>query len=195
MAASALAGSVLFSASPASAACPSPDVAGGFTLEIISAPTGPAGTTFTCDLTNPGGNPIQANEDVDFDPNIFNGSGTYEYKLTSSIGNFLYAGVDSDTDGMGGSTLLTKQIFADAGFTTLLATLISTDGSSVDMVPLPGAGPMLWVRDTYSATGTTGLDNITNKFMTPGPLPVLGAGAAFGFSRKLRGRIKASRSV
>ncbi len=28
----------------------------------------------------------------------------------------------------------------------------------------------------------------------PGPLPVLGAGAAFGFSRKLRGRVKATRS-
>jgi hypothetical protein len=27
---------------------------------------------------------------------------------------------------------------------------------------------------------------------TPGPLPILGAGAAFGFSRKLRSRIKAS---
>ena len=29
----------------------------------------------------------------------------------------------------------------------------------------------------------------------PGPLPILGAGAAFGFSRKLRGRIKASRAA
>lgn len=29
---------------------------------------------------------------------------------------------------------------------------------------------------------------------TPGPLPLLGAGAAFGFSRKLRCRIRSSRA-
>lgn len=32
-------------------------------------------------------------------------------------------------------------------------------------------------------------------YQTPGPLPVLGAGVAFGFSRKLRQRIKASRTA
>lgn len=36
---------------------------------------------------------------------------------------------------------------------------------------------------------------ISNVKFTPGPLPILGAGAAFGFSRRLRNRIKASRSV
>ena len=36
------------------------------------------------------------------------------------------------------------------------------------------------------------MDNFLNIYQTPGPLPLLGAGAAFGFSRKLRGRIKAS---
>jgi hypothetical protein len=39
------------------------------------------------------------------------------------------------------------------------------------------------------------IDAIKNTFQTPGPLPVLGAGAAFGFSRKLRSRIKAARAV
>jgi hypothetical protein len=39
------------------------------------------------------------------------------------------------------------------------------------------------------ATVTAITDTVTQ---TPGPLPILGAGAAFGFSRKLRNRIKAS---
>jgi hypothetical protein len=34
---------------------------------------------------------------------------------------------------------------------------------------------------------------MTNSYLAPGPLPILGAGAAFGFTRKLRGRIKATR--
>lgn len=35
------------------------------------------------------------------------------------------------------------------------------------------------------------VEQITNSYtQTPGPLPILGAGAAFGFSRKLRNRIK-----
>ena len=38
-----------------------------------------------------------------------------------------------------------------------------------------------------------GYQNIYRQ--VPGPLPILGAGAAFGFSRKLRGRIKAIRTV
>lgn len=154
-----------------------------------------AGGTANCFLTNPGGNRIQANEDVDFNGNIFNGGGEYRYKLISGVGNFIYAGIDSDTDGMGGTTSLVKTIYLDDTFTTPIATLISTNGSSLDMVPLVGAGTVIWVKDVYSASGTTGLDNITNKFMTPGPLPVLGAGAAFGFSRKLRHRIKAFRTA
>ena len=40
------------------------------------------------------------------------------------------------------------------------------------------------------------IDAYQNTFrQTPGPLPILGAGAAFGFSRKLRSRIKASHTA
>lgn len=56
---------------------------------------------------------------------------------------------------------------------------------------------LLCVQDTAevpSATDT--LDNYQNVYrQTPGPLPILGAGAALGFSRKLRSRIKASRTA
>jgi len=48
--------------------------------------------------------------------------------------------------------------------------------------------------DTFTTNGGA-IDNMQNTVRTPGPLPILGAGAAFGFSRKLRGRIKAARNA
>jgi hypothetical protein len=44
-------------------------------------------------------------------------------------------------------------------------------------------------------TTAPALDSVKNRFITPGPLPVCAAGVAFGFSRKLRGRVKAARSA
>lgn len=50
----------------------------------------------------------------------------------------------------------------------------------------------LAVENNWANT-TLSVEQITNSYtQTPGPLPILGAGAAFGFSRKLRNRIKAS---
>lgn len=43
--------------------------------------------------------------------------------------------------------------------------------------------------------GSFGIDNLTIGSPVPGPLPLLGAGAAFGFSRKLRKRIKSTPPV
>lgn len=63
-------------------------------------------------------------------------------------------------------------------------------------LPLDPGYDILYIRDiaTPSATGT--INNYENTFrQTPGPLPILGAGTALAFSRKLRGRIKASRSA
>jgi len=46
--------------------------------------------------------------------------------------------------------------------------------------------------DTISVNGVQSIQNTFTQQPVPGPLPILGAGAAFGFSRKLRSRIKAS---
>jgi hypothetical protein len=54
----------------------------------------------------------------------------------------------------------------------------------------------LWIRDEVTTTGGGVIPGLNNDFrQTPGPLPILGAGAAFGFSRKLRARIKTSRTA
>ncbi|MFN5464718.1 MAG: hypothetical protein ACK40D_06225 [Cyanobacteriota bacterium] len=64
---------------------------------------------------------------------------------------------------------------------------------------LGGQGPQsiplstnLLVFNNWTNTNLS-IEQVTNSYtQTPGPLPILGAGAAFGFSRKLRNRIKAS---
>jgi hypothetical protein len=62
------------------------------------------------------------------------------------------------------------------------------------LIDIVGQPTTIWVRDEYNIGDGGQLDNYTNTFKAvPGPLPILGAGAAFGFSRKLRGRIKAAR--
>lgn len=43
--------------------------------------------------------------------------------------------------------------------------------------------------------GSFGIDNLTIGKPVPGPLPILGVGASFGFSRKLRKRIKSAPAV
>jgi hypothetical protein len=49
------------------------------------------------------------------------------------------------------------------------------------------------IGSTFEGTGTlTALRFEINQQPVPGPLPILGVGAAFGFSRKLRKRIKHS---
>ena len=63
------------------------------------------------------------------------------------------------------------------------------------------SGSTIYVRDTWTIpTGSnTIIDRIQNNYTqtdhVPGPLPLLGAGAAFGFSRRIRSRIKGARLV
>lgn len=63
--------------------------------------------------------------------------------------------------------------------------------------PIPLALPGVLSTDVvnnFAATndGIQSIQNTVVQTAVPGPLPLLGAGAAFGFSRKLRSRIKAS---
>ena len=142
--------------------------------------------------------------DADFAPNQAGPySGVFEYSLTApnagSGGRWLSAALTQNiVPGFNGATV-TKEIYGDSGFTNLLLTL----GPLSDAGSAPSTGftnftnadidGTIYVRDIYSGTTGAQLDNIINSVQTPGPLPVLGAGAAFGFSRKLRGRIKAAR--
>lgn len=127
--------------------------------------------------------------DVDFDPLLTN-IGT-----TPTTGNFKYK-VDIinpslffDTASLlwsGQNAAVTKKIYSDA-FTNLVQTL-SVNG---EQKSIPGALTSIWVEDTYTVQPGGYLDNVVNTYtQVPGPLPLVGAGAAFTFSRRLRRRTK-----
>jgi hypothetical protein len=92
------------------------------------------------------------------------------------------------------SVVVTKEIY-NPNTSALVGTIVSTNGGvqSIDVSSLNLTS--LRIKDTVSSIGTNAiLNSYQNSFTAvPGPLPVLGAGAAFATSRKLRSRIKASR--
>jgi hypothetical protein len=122
-------------------------------------------------------------------------SGTFEYSLTAPAGeSWLTVALSQNIiPGFPGATVV-KEVFNNSNFTgSPLATLSVTDANSTGFANLSSPSNLIYVRDTYTGTAASQLDNFINTAQTPGPLPILGAGAAFGFSRKLRGRIKAAR--
>ncbi len=137
-----------------------------------------------------------AQYDIDYTPN-FIGNGSHEYKITYLPGDsFIWSGMKLTGPGAGASSIV-KLIYDDYDpgtktYSNLLATLDSntnTWGQSYK-----SKDNMIFVKATYPVVAP-GIDNIQDYHQTPGPLPILGAGAAFGFSRKLRGRIKAARTA
>jgi hypothetical protein len=190
-------GASLLNAGGAIASCPPPGPTfsnNGFysTTLTNNAATHPG----TCSIESPfAGNPFFDNVvaiEYDFAPNnINNTSGVYQYSVTSSVGAFTDYRLDFDTQ-LGSTSAVTKEIFSDSSFSNLIGTV--NENELTILKPLTNQSlTTIWVRDTYSAQSGDVLDTVTNTFQTPGPLPILGAGAAFGFSRKLRGRIKAAR--
>ncbi len=92
---------------------------------------------------------------------------------------------------------------------------VNWGGGSTSLVAINGVPPatylfasgvsMLNIEDVFFAEGQTVVSVVNNSFIqrarqappdsVPGPLPVLGAAAAFGFSRKLRARIRKPAAV
>ena len=177
----------------------------GFNYTNISYTTpGYTNPTPTCD-SPVAGDTSKVNVDHDYPgQQPFNSTGEVKYKLGNVAGQtFLRANIDADIDALGAySFTFDKYVYkteadflADSNF----AVFNYTNNSGVITTTPAGGGPLvgygseIWVKDSWTVTGAAEVDNITNTFQTPGPLPILGAGAAFGFSRKLRGRIKAAR--
>jgi len=163
-----------------------------FELTIIAGPPNPS-----IECASPvAGSDLFVTVDTDFAPPVElpgPATGFTSFKIKSLQGPFLSAFLDLDTD-LGTATVV-KEVFADSSLAgTPLLTLTST-GAQVSGLLSNQTLTELWVKDTYTVPAGSQLDNYTNTFQTPGPLPILGAGAAFGFSRKLRGRIKAGRTA
>ncbi len=130
------------------------------------------------------GNPVALNNSFSYDVMII---GTDTFKDVGS---------DSDTNVIPGSTSTSSQTI-----TGITLPQVSFNGSGVPMEDFsPTNLQMINVSIGTATTGGATFNNFSTKFFqrsaptqrVPGPLPLLGIGAAFGFSRKLRNRIKFS---
>jgi len=124
-------------------------------------------------------------------------TGTLDYTLQvvdpglSAGWHFSSAEIDSDVVDTVDPSQTTVKKTINNGANILLT---STDGS-IDG-PVPIGGTLITVNDTWNVGQGDLLKSFNNHYTqsdVPGPLPLLGAGAAFGFSRRIRSRIKGVR--
>jgi hypothetical protein len=136
---------------------------------------------------------------VDFIPSIAPpATGSYEYTLAINTVNYpgyTFKDVELDVNHSGAGQVVTKVVTDLPG-----SPLISTDGVPAGPSTFNPNTTFITVRDSWVANEATGrVSSISNVFTqqssVPGPLPLLGAGAAFGFSRRIRNRIKGVRLV
>jgi hypothetical protein len=145
--------------------------------------------------------------DIDFDPADENTTtspvvGLFEYVINTVEHNAFHE-IFLNWNPLGTGSTATKAVYKAAGFQPgdLLGT-ITTQNGKLDLSAIAQQNNTsyshLWIRDTWFLNPGDRIDNITNTFVettVPGPLPLLGAGAAFGFSRRLRRRCKQSYSL
>ncbi|MEB3301648.1 MAG: hypothetical protein VKN56_06715 [Cyanobacteriota bacterium] len=121
-------------------------------------------------------------------------SGTFRYTINSAVSPFNFAGLSQNIVEPSSGASVTKQV-CYGGFGVDCEPLLSVLNAGSTTLNLSKTVNTLYITDTYTGTSTAAVDNFINTYQTPGPLPILGAGAAFGFSRKLRSRIKAGRTA
>jgi hypothetical protein len=173
------------------------DTVAGATFMGTSVGGGSGEFTFASPMTN------MWTASLNFNPGYNSGGVTQEFKYTLSTTNgnpFTAVGLTSQMQaGLPGGNFGKKVCTDGYGTGTCLdLSTINTASDNPDgtLKPLVGFGSTIYVIDTYNTTnGTAQITGITNTFKAtppasvPGPLPLLGVSAAFGFSRKLRKRI------
>jgi hypothetical protein len=121
-----------------------------------------------------------------FDPSIGPPvTGSYSYDLAITQPGLTFKDVELDSDHVGSGTKANK-VVTDSSGAIILASLESINGLSDG--PDPISGTHIKVTDSWEIDPATGkIMAISNSFtQVPAPLPILGAGAAFGSIRKLR---------
>ena len=117
-----------------------------------------------------------------------NATGTLNYTLDIIGSGLVFNDVELDSSHTGTGGIVTKDI---PGVTQLVSNNGNPDG------PVPVGGTSLNVTATYSMASTGALDSFNDTYTqthhVPGPLPLVGVGAALSFSRRLRNRIKGVR--
>ena len=152
----------------------------------------------------PGSPPVEWHVDVDFNPDYNGGVSVFNYAIKIDHPTFVFKEVALTTAVTPGTTYSTvKDVFAATLDPTTGAPVCGARIAQLTNPPSPDGwdpigGKVICVTDTLTVQPLTGnVDMYQNAFrqVVPGPLPILGAGAAFGFSRKLRSRIKAFRTA
>jgi hypothetical protein len=141
--------------------------------------------------------------DADFIPDLEapSGWGEFEYDLTidplPNLFTFFEGGLAIIGPPVGSPTFKVKQ-------TTTGLPMLMADEMDADVFDVFDSGlKSISVKNEYSVT-TGSINSFQNSFTqfelgdpekVPSPLPLLGAGAAFGFSRRLRTRVLAARGA
>lgn len=131
--------------------------------------------------------------DVDFDADLTGQvSGSFDYGISITDPSRTFAQVRLKVDALAGNPTVTKSIYSDDAFTNKILEMTGNGFFS-----LPSGYQMLYVRDSYALQQGDVLASFQNIYSqtVPGPLPLLGAGTAFGFSRSLRRRLKQRHSL
>jgi len=158
-----------------------------FTLGTGYDPT--AASPITIDNPFPNFYRIKAFYNPDLAPGL--GSGSFSFTASASPGyRFKLASIDSSTSGLSGASwTFTNTI---SGLTA--SPLISANGSNIDNSPFPSGVTSTNVTVSWAGNGSIVAEDSVITFeveQVPGPLPILGAASAFGFSRRLHRRVKA----
>ena len=131
--------------------------------------------------------------DVDFDTDLTGQvSGSFDYGISITDPSRTFAQVRLKVDALAGNPTVTKSIYSDDAFTNKILEMTGNG-----FVSLPSGYQMLYVRDSYALQQGDVLASFQNIYSqtVPGPLPLLGAGTALGFSRRLRRRLKQRHSL
>jgi len=137
-----------------------------------------------------------------FTPVIGPKTGFFNYKLSILDSDYTFDSVQLDT-----TVTVPKPPVPNINYVTVtkkvngVPILTSINGAQVGPIAFSDPGPIT-VEDVWTVVPGGKLTFLQDTFTqardippVPGPLPLLGAGAAFGFSRRIRGRIKGARLV
>jgi len=158
---------------------------------------------FTLDPTNVN---TPYNLSLDFNPNrnnILNDTGNLRYKIAITDPSKIFDQVRLANQGdiTNGQYTITKT-FWNSDYTVQVISDVLTNPVSPDGITLASLGlKTLYVQDEWNVQpGANGsINSLQNSFgqtdipPVPGPLPLVGIGAAFGLSRRIRSRIKGAR--
>ncbi len=118
---------------------------------------------------------------------------TYIATITNPSRVFSAVDLDSNADVLADPPSILTATYTFAGGNSPIP-LTSTNGS-IDLASVIGGPTAITVRNQFDGNGA--IDSFQNSFKqtstVPGPVPILGAGVAFGFSRRLRRRIDGAR--